>query len=205
MAKSTKLADRILDKALELSLERSWEKVRLQEVADALGISLDEVRQFYRQKDDLADALFDRADQSVLKLSGTADFRGLSGRDRVRKAIMTWIQTLTPYRRAVIDIFKYKLEPGHVHFQILGVLRVSRTVQWFLEAAGSRTSHLSRIMEEVGTTGVYLSTLVYWLTDRSTEAGKTNDFIDRLLQKSEKLARWVNPESVITKSAEQLE
>ena len=64
---------------------------------------------------------------------------------------------------------------------------------------------LSRIMEEVGTTGVYLSTLVYWLTDRSTEAGKTNDFIDRLLQKSEKLARWVNPESVITKSAEQLE
>jgi ubiquinone biosynthesis protein COQ9 len=187
MAKSTKLADKILDKALELAAERSWEELRLQEVAAALDISLDDIRQFYRQKDDIAEALFDRADQSVLI------------------AILTWLRTLAPYRPTVIDIFKYKLEPGHLHFQILGVLRVSRTVQWFLEAAGSKTSHLSRIMEEIGTTSVYLTTLAYWLTDQSTECGKTNDFIDKLLRKSESLAVWANPDSVITKSADQLE
>ncbi len=205
MAKSTKLADKILDKALELAAERSWEELRLQEVAAALDISLDDIRQLYRQKDDIAEALFDRADQSVLIAAKLSEFSQLSGRDRIRKAILTWLRTLAPYRPTVIDIFKYKLEPGHLHFQILGVLRVSRTVQWFLEAAGSKTAHLSRIMEEIGTTGVYLTTLAYWLTDQSTECGKTNDFIDKLLQKSESLAVRVNPDSVITKSADQLE
>lgn len=205
MPKSTSLADKILDKALELAGERSWEEVRLQDVAAALDISLDEVRQYYRQKDDLAEALFDRADQAVLTASGTPEFRGLNGRDRVRKAIMIWLHALAPYRRIVMDIFKYKLEPGHIHFQVLGLLRVSRTVQWFLEAAGSRTSHLSRIMEEIGTTSVYLASLVYWLTDHSTEAGKTNDFIDRLLRNAESLATWVNPDSVIRKKADQLD
>ena len=205
MAKSTKLADKILDKALELAAERSWEELRLQEVAVALDISLDDIRQFYRQKDDIAEALFDRADQSVLIAAKHSEFRQLCGRDRIRKAILTWLRTLAPYRPTVIDIFKYKLEPGHIHFQILGVLRVSRTVQWFLEAAGSKTSHFSRIMEEIGTTSVYLTTLAYWLTDPSTECGKTNDFIDKLLRKSESLAVRVNPDSVITKSADQLE
>jgi ubiquinone biosynthesis protein COQ9 len=205
MTKSTKLTDRILDKALELAAECSWEDVRLQQVSDALGIGLEDVRQYYRQKDDLAEALFDRADQAVLTASQSAEFRGLGGRDRMHKVIMIWLRTLAPHRRIVIDMFKYKLEPGHIHFQVLGVLRVSRTVQWILEACGSRTSHLSRIMEEVGTTCVYLTTLVYWLTDPSTESGKTNDFIDKLLRKSETLATWVNPDSIITKSAERLE
>ena len=30
----------------------------------------------------------------------------------------------------------YKLEPGHLHLQLPGLVRVSRTVQWFREAAG---------------------------------------------------------------------
>lgn len=205
MAKSTKIADKILDKALALAAESSWENVRLQQVADALDIGLEDMRQHYRQKDDLAEALFDRADQAVLTESNSAEFKRLCGRDRVRKAIMTWLVALAPHRHAVIDIFKYKLEPGHIHFQVLGVLRVSRTVQWILEATGSRTSHLSRIMEEVGTTGVYLTTLVYWLTDRSEDFCKTNDFIGKLLSNSEKLARWVNMNSVIMQSSEQLE
>lgn len=202
MANPSKSAAKILDKALELAAQRSWEEVRLQDIAAALGVGLDEVRQHYRQKDDLAEALFDRADQAVLALSGNDEFRLLCGRDRLRKAIMTWLQTLAPHRRAVIDIFKYKLEPGHIHFQVLGALRVSRTVQWFLEAAGSRTAHLSRIMEEVGTSSVYLATLVYWLRDTSTVSGKTNDFLDRLLHKSENLAAWVNPAAVVTQPAQ---
>jgi len=205
MTTSTKLADKILEKALALAAESSWEKVRLQQVADELGIGLEDVRRYYRQKDDLAEALFDHADKAVLIESNTDTFISLCGRDRIREAILTWLRALSPHRRTVIDIFKYKLEPGHIHFQVLGVLRVSRTVQWILEATGSKTSHLSRIMEEIGTSGIYLATLAYWLKDRSEGSRNTNDFIDRLLKKSEKLASRVNPGSVIKQSARQLE
>lgn len=205
MTMTTNLADEILNKALLLATESSWEKVRLQQVADALGINLDDVRQHYRQKDDLAEALFDRADQAMLTISGSAEFKKLCGRDRLREAIMAWLRTLAPHRRTVIDIFKYKLEPGHIHLQTLGVLRVSRTVQWILEATGSKTSHLSRIMEELGTTSVYLTALVYWLRDRSADSRNTSDFIDRLLKKSGKLAGWINPGSIIRQSTVQIE
>ena len=55
---------RILDKALEMGEAGQWEDVRLHAVADALDISLDEVRMHYAQKDDLVEAWFDRADQA---------------------------------------------------------------------------------------------------------------------------------------------
>lgn len=205
MTSSTKLADKILENALLLATESSWEKVRLQQIADASGINLEQVRQYYRQKDDLAEALFDRADQAMLTFSDNVEFKKLCGRDRLREAIMTWLRSLTPYRHTVIDIFKYKLEPGHIHFQTLGVLRVSRTVQWMLEASGSKTSHLSRIAEELGATSIYLAALVYWLRDRSADSRNTSDFIDRLLEKSEKLAGWINPGSIIRQPADQIE
>jgi len=37
MTKTKKVSDRILDKALDLAKESSWERVRLQQVADALA------------------------------------------------------------------------------------------------------------------------------------------------------------------------
>ena len=205
MVKADVLADEILDKALELAVDDSWQKVRLQDVATSLGISLNQIRQHYRQKDDLAEALFDRADQAVLNSADSGEFKSLCGRERVGRAIFTWLSTLTPYRRVIIDILKYKLEPGHLHLQVLGVLRISRTVQWILEAAGSKTSGISRILEETGTTGVYVTAFSYWLRDRSEGSVKTGDLINRLLLKSESLALLVNSGSVVTKTASQLE
>ena len=203
MTKRQKISDRILDQALELAVASSWEAVRLQQVSDALGIGLEEVKQYYRQKDELAEALFDRADRAVLTLAGSGDFRAKCGRDRLCTAIMTWLGVLTPHRRAVFDMLKYKLEPGHIHLQASGVVRLSRTVQWLLEAAGSRTTHLDRTLEEIGTTAVFLATVACWLTDRTEDSAQTRDFLERLLRKSEALARSVNPESVITQPAGQ--
>jgi len=193
------LAEIILDKALELAAADSWEKVRLQDVARALDIGLDEIYRYYHQKDDLAEALFDRADQLLLATAVDPEFKALCGRERIQNAILSWLAALAPYRPTVIEMFGYKLEPGHIHLQVLGVLRVSRTVQWILEAAGSRTIGFSRIMEEIGTTSVFLSAVICWLRDTSAESVKTRDFTRRLLQRSESLARQLNPESIITK------
>lgn len=42
----------------------------------------------------------------------------------------------------------YKLEFGHIHLLVPGILRVSRTVQWFSEAALLKTQDIHRIIEE---------------------------------------------------------
>ena len=191
-------ADDILDKALELAANSSWESVRLNDIAADLNISLYEIHQHYRQKDDLADAWFDRVDKAMFIEAAKAEFLELCGRERLNKVIMAWLKGLAPHRRASIDMLKYKLEFGHVHLQASGVLRISRTVQWMLEAVGSKTVNTARIAEEVGTSSVFLSTFVYWLTDHSEGYANTEKFLDSLLRKSEKLARTINPTSVIT-------
>ena len=199
MAKTVISADAILDRALGLAASSSWEKIRLQDVAQDLHVDLQDIYKHYRQKDDLAEELFNRADRAALAIAGDPEFVALSGRERIHVAILTWLEVLAPHRAAVIQMFGYKLEPGHIHLQVLGILRVSRTVQWFLETAGSRTTGLSRILEEIGTTGVFLSTLICWLRDTTAASKVTRDFSARLLQRSEALAQQINPDSIITK------
>jgi len=199
------LADNILDKALELAESGSWESVRLGDIADELEIGLDEVSRYYRQKDDLAEAMFNRVDQVMMTEASKPGFKKLNGRERIHRVIMVWLLALAPHRRATIDMLKYKLEFGHIHLQASGILRISRTVQWILEAAGSKTVHLARIAEEVGTTGIYLSTFSYWLTDHSEDYTKTVKVLDSLLRKAERLAHVVNPSSLITQPGSQRE
>lgn len=194
--------DDILDRALELANSSSWESIRLYEVAKDLGVGLDEIHRYYRQKDDLAEAWFNRADNSMLSESSRPGFHMLDGRIRLQRVIMAWIMALAPYRSATRDMLKYKMEPGHVHLQAAGVLRISRTVQWLLEAAGSKTTRLSRIAEEIGTTAVFVSTVIYWFTDNSEGFAKTEKLLDRMLRKAEKLALITNPAAVVAQIAE---
>ena len=58
-------SDRIVDAAVTLAEERSWEAVRLHDVAAALNITLDDIRRHFREKEDIVDAWFDRADSAI--------------------------------------------------------------------------------------------------------------------------------------------
>ena len=60
------LKQRIVDTALALAEPRSWEVVRLHEVAEVAGITLNELRVYFREKEDIVEAWFDRADAAML-------------------------------------------------------------------------------------------------------------------------------------------
>ena len=49
------LRDRILDNALEQAEASSWEQLHLHAAAEALNITLDEIRQYFPQKADLVE------------------------------------------------------------------------------------------------------------------------------------------------------
>ncbi len=174
--------EEILDTALRLAADGRWDAVRLHRVAEMLGVSLGEIYLHVRQKDDLAEALFDRADRAMLAVADEPEFRFLLPRERLHRVVMAWLDALAPYRALVREMLLYKLEPPHLHLQVLGVLRVSRTVQWFLEAAGRRSMGLRRGLEEVAFTSLYLATFAYWLRDGSKDAERTQQFLRRRLE-----------------------
>ncbi|MDG1583346.1 TetR/AcrR family transcriptional regulator [Pseudomonas sp. GOM6] len=163
MPRSTPSATQILDKALDLADICGWERLHLHEVADALGCDLAAIARHYRQKDDLVEAWFDRADQALLARGKAADLAILTAEKRLEELLIAWLGALAPHRAVTGQMLLYKLEPGHVHLQVGGLLRVSRTVQWWREAARRQNLHLSRIAEESLLTGAYLRTFVHWL------------------------------------------
>ncbi len=65
MASKSNLEQAIVDSALSLAGDKDWESVRLYRIAEELNISLDEIRLHFREKEEIIDAWFDRADQAM--------------------------------------------------------------------------------------------------------------------------------------------
>ncbi|MBT8117468.1 MAG: hypothetical protein KJO66_06515 [Gammaproteobacteria bacterium] len=195
-------ADVILDKALELGETAGWDALRLHKVADALHLSLDEIRTCYPQKDALAEAWFDRADQAALAASGRDGFPALAERTRLSMVIMAWLDTLLPHRRLTRSMLGYKLEPGHLHLQALGIQRISRTVQWFMEAAQPDVSGLQRTAMESALTTTYLAIFARWLLDNSPDSRDTRRRLDAALLRQEKILAALFRQTVNRKQAD---
>jgi AcrR family transcriptional regulator len=188
------LAERILDAAVRLAEESSWESVRLHHVATEMDLDLEVIHRFYRQKsDDLVEAWYDRADRAMLADAALPDYLSLSSRKRLHRSIMCWLTSMQNHRRVSRDMLMYKLELGHVHLQVLGLLRISRTVQWIMESAQRDGVHLRRVAEEIALTSIYLGTFAHWLFDESSEAKSTRRLLNQLLRRAETMARFFRP------------
>lgn len=188
---NTNLKQQILDTALTLAETSSWEQLHLYAIAQKLDISLDQIRRHYPQKDDIVEAWFDVADSAVLNIQPDQAFLHQTVRERLHQVIMTWFEALSTHKKITGEMMLYKLEFGHVHLQVLGLLRVSRTVQWFREAARINTTGLRRILEETGTTTIYLATFARWLRDDSANFDKTRSFLEQALLNAQNCASKV--------------
>ena len=187
-ANSSDLAARILDTAIALAEQRSWESIRLYEVAAVAGISLDDIRQHFREKDELIDAWFDRADAAMLRLAAKPEMAQLCARERLRLLIMGWLDALEPHHRVTRQMILAKCEPGHIHIQIPALMRISRTVQWMREGALLQDASLRRAIAETVTTSIYLATFVCWLGDDTAGSERAARLLDRMLLAAEQAA-----------------
>lgn len=181
------LREAIVDTAVAIAERSNWEAVRLFDVAAELNISLDDIRPYFREKEDLIDAWFDRADSRMLKAAETVEFLTLSPREHLHHLIMTWLDALTAHRKVTRQMIGAKLEPGHLHIQIPAVMRISRTVQWMREAAQRDATFVRRALEETALTTIYLATFVYWMRDESENSQRTRDFLEHKLRLAESL------------------
>ncbi|WMJ09076.1 TetR/AcrR family transcriptional regulator [Nitrosomonas sp. sh817] len=185
------LREAIVDTAVTIAERSNWESVRLFDAAAELDITLDDIRVHFREKEDLVDAWFDRADSRMLKAAETVEFLSLPPRERLQLLIMAWLDALAAHRKVTRQMIGGKLEPGHLHIQIPAILRVSRTVQWVREAAQRDATYVRRALEETALTTIYLATFAYWMQDDSENSQNTRDFLAHKLKYAESLDHWV--------------
>lgn len=174
---------RIVSAALGLA-ERagSWDAVHVHAVAREAGVTLDELSRHFGDKDRIAEGFFDWADAALLAAPQQAGWAALDVRERLFRSIMAWLDALAPHRKLAAAMLRYKLHPEHIHLQVRGVMRISRTVQWIRETALLRSVGWRRELEEAVLTSIYLATFARWLSDRSPGAQSTRALLKRLLE-----------------------
>jgi AcrR family transcriptional regulator len=175
----------ILDAALDLAEHRGWDALHLYDVAQAMGLTLADIAAHFDDKDALAEAWFDRADAALLAVARTPGWPQVAPRERVRAAILAWLDALAPHRSITATMLAYKVQPEHVHLQVRGVMRVSRTVQWIREVALLPQTGWRRELLEAGLTSMFLATVACWVADGSPDMHRTRALLDRLLGAAE--------------------
>ncbi|RUO23854.1 TetR/AcrR family transcriptional regulator [Aliidiomarina minuta] len=181
---------KIIQQALKQGETTGWERLTLADIAHGLDVKLAEIHHHFAQKDDIVDAWLDCADQALLKQAPNPEWTGLSGAERLHKVLWLWLSSMSDYRKVTGEMLLYKLEPGHVHLQLAGILRISRTVQWFREAAALQASHLQRIGQELALTKLFVATFVRWLNDSSNQQQRTYKYLEKRLAAGQRLNLW---------------
>jgi ubiquinone biosynthesis protein COQ9 len=172
----------IVQTALKLGEDAgSWDAVHVHAVAREAGVTLEELRRYFGDKDAIAEGYFDIADAALLAVSKELGWSDLHVRERLYRAVMTWLDALAPHRRLVVGMLGYKLHPEHIHLQARGIARISRTVQWIREVAMLPSVGWRREVEEAALTTIYLTTFSCWLADKSVGAERTRRLLRRLL------------------------
>lgn len=175
---------RILHAALALAERLGWDAVLLHAVAREAGCSLRELLQLYPDKDALAEAWFDVADEALVRAGEQQDWAGLPMERRLHDAICVWLDALSPHRAVTAQMLRYKLQPEHLHLQARGAVRVSRTVQTIREVALLPYTGWRREANEAALSAIYLATFARWLGDGTAGSRRTRKLLQDLLRLS---------------------
>ncbi|MEX2496214.1 MAG: TetR/AcrR family transcriptional regulator [Woeseia sp.] len=183
--------DQLVDAALDLAERDGWESVRLHQVAAACASGLDDLRAHFREKDEIIDAWLDRADAAMLQHFDAGGVEGLLPRERIRRLILVWLESLAAHRRVTREMIGHKLEFGHIHLQVPALLRISRTVQWIREGALLDAPLPRRALEETAMTALFVRTFLGWLNDDSGNFQRSRNRLERDLLWLELAASWI--------------
>lgn len=183
-------ARRILEAALEIADETSWDGLRLADVARRLGLGLADVRRHYRDKEAIADAWLGLADAAMLA-PRAGRFARLAPPQRIAMVIGDWLDALAPYRRVSGEMLGAKLYLGHPHHVAALVLRLSRTVQWVREAARLHAVGRRRQVEEIGLSALFVATVAFWIGDDSPGQARSRAFLSARLAAADRLLGWL--------------
>jgi ubiquinone biosynthesis protein COQ9 len=185
--------DAIVDATLAEAEAVGWAELRLFDVAARMKVPLADVRPHFRDLDAVADAWLARGERAMLEAGDQPGFADLPPRERILRAMLAFLDALAAHRKATGQIFRAKLYFGHPHHNLGLLFWVSRTVQWWREAAQLRGDDRRRRVEEIGLSALFAATLAYWVADDSEGQERTRRFLDKRLNDADALMRRLFP------------
>lgn len=127
---------------------------------------------------DALDFWVTETDLAMLRALESHDLEAMKVRDRVRLAILTRLEIAAPHREAVRRALNLEALPQHAP---RALKQLYRTVDAIWYAAGDTATDFNFYTKRLLLAGVYASTLLRWLDDKSEGFAGTEAFLDRRL------------------------
>ena len=157
-----------------------WGEKALLAAADECGIGTDAARRaFPRGAASLIEYHSTLADRRMEDDLGAEALKGLSVGRRIAAAVRLRLEQEEPHREAVRAAVSYLALPLNARLCLKCLYRTVDTV-WF--AIGDKSTDFNFYSKRALLAGVYGSTLLYWLDDRSEDHEESWAFLDRRLQ-----------------------
>lgn len=167
--------DVILNRALDLAPDTGWTTELVQQLKDEFGLA-DFTAHYPNGVIDLLYAFADRADQAMLDALGAADIEKLKIRDRIRLGVRSRLESLTPHHATFKASIKQLMKPVHAG----DLKKISwRTADRLWWAAGDRSTDYNHYSKRILLSGVFTSTTLFWLRDKSENQERSWAYLDR--------------------------
>ncbi len=181
MGKST-LKDKVIDAALGLATQQSWDLVSFEEIIEKAGVDLEDAYEYFDDKSDILAAYGRKIDRAMVENMGQVDTT-LSHRELLFDAFMERFDIVNENREAVVSILNsFKGDPKQA---ILSLPHLGRSMSRVLELCGISTDGFMGCARVTTVTGIYLYALKTWMEDDSPDLSKTMATLDKTLDKAE--------------------
>jgi len=171
------LRDKIVEAALPHVPFDGWTPRAARRAAADLGLTkADALRAFPYGAADMVAHYSDLADRRMIAELDRRDIASMKIRERIAAAARVRLEHATPHREAVRRALAVLALPSNV---VLGGKCLYRTVDAMWVAAGDRSTDWNFYSKRSLLAGVYSSTVLYWLDDRSDGMADTWAFLDR--------------------------
>jgi ubiquinone biosynthesis protein COQ9 len=171
------LRDKILQAALPHIAFEGWSAKAAKLGAAAAGLKAgDAVRAFPRGGRDLAAHLPDWVDRQMLAALEKRELESMRVRDRITLAVRLRLEPMGRYREAVRRWVALAALPGNAP---MATRALYRSVDRMWRAAGDTSTDFNFYTKRGLLAGVYVSTLLYWLDDKSEGSDSSWAFLSR--------------------------
>ena len=154
-----------------------WSRAALRKAAAKLGHDEAEIDSLFPDGAREAVACFSAwADRETEKALARKKIETLKIRERIALGVKTRLDILAPHREAVRRMLAFLALPANLPLAARLLYRTTDAI-WF--AAGDRATDFSFYTKRGLLAGVYASTSLYWLDDKSKDGVATSRFLDR--------------------------
>ena len=171
---------RLLAATLDHVAFDGWTVTALRAGAADLALDLADVARLFPGGPDEAVRLFvEEADRRMVEELARRQLGNMRHRDRIATAVRVRLEQHEPHREAVRRALALQALPQNGPG---GLASLYRTVDAMWHAAGDTSTDFTFYTKRILLSGVYVSTLMFWLNDKSEDSQDTWAFLDRRIE-----------------------